>query len=373
MKRLCFATIFNILLCRTKIKAKKLYQNICSSINLQYHWNDGDDVISRSKNGQRSLQADLSENLQSKDFELFKEDFTFLVIPLLPATHRKNILLNIKDVLFSDETIPNDIPLVPSYERSRKDTLLFSQDLSEVLSVVFYYSIISVDNRIYNNAKTDKITDLLSDDKLLELHPEWLERKKQDPNDHGIVDTYIDVDEIDYKKLIEGAKEIDIVHIYGKSWTNNQRGSLAKSLKKPETVIRAVFLSPISIFSAPYANFIKTEHAGMVSSLKETILYWQGIYGTNPVGKLILHIADFFPSKSLYRFDKSIIVNPSRMVRSREPDLPTLLCRDIETGKPSFFSIYSNEINAIIKLPSTVCFDMSETPFEEVLDYINSL
>lgn len=373
MKRLCFASIFNILCQATEESQCEMFTDyICRSID-DRDWGYEETYISKIKSGQRAFPKDPRQALSKKTFAIFKEDFTYLVLGKLFISQHKNVLLNIKDILFSDETIPNDIPLVQSYERSKKNTLLFSQDLSEVLSVLLYYSIISVDNKIYNDANTDKITELVSDDKLLELHPEWRERKKQDPNDHGIVDTYVDVNEIDYKKLIEGAKEIDIVHIYGKSWTSNLRSSLVKSLKNPETVIRAVFLSPISIFSAPYANFIKTEHAGMVSSLKETILYWQGIYDTNPAGKLILHIADFFPSKSLYRFDKSIIVNPSRMVRSREPDLPTLLCRDIETGKPSFFSIYSNEINAIIKLPSTVCFDMSETTFEEVLDYINSL
>lgn len=385
MKRLCFASIFNAL-CKAKrdgFGETQIFSAIWTALDKSGYFADDDDTpkkesdeergkyfvpshISKIKSGVRSFPNSSSKNIKTTTYEEFKEEVRKNLIPLLREQLTEEVGLTIKDIILSDTSISNDAIFYNKEPSSTKENVVRYKDLSALIVASLHYSITNVKNSVYKDSKTDKINSLINSNDFYEKYPKLKEKVyKQDPNDHGIRDSFLVIDDINYKDLFTSAKNIDIVHIHGMTWTNKNRKAIINRLRDTETVIRVVLLSSESEFMPPYEHFIGEESPYLSYKLKEILkTTWEGIYSeasykrTKPVGKLLVYLGDFFPSKSLYRFDNSIIVNPSYMTRQKQDNLPTIRCDLTELNSKSFYETYLNEINEIIE--DALCIDASE-------------
>lgn len=366
MKKLCFASIFNILVLAAKdtVSQIKIYTAVCKSIDSERTVYYDDTTISKIKKGSRSFPSEYKPILAKTDYPSLKSKIKENIIPLLQESLLQDVTCSIKDILFSDSSIPNLTPMFPSCASSLKDSVIRYQDLSSLLAVILYYSIISTKNSVYVHPDTDKITSLITQGQFLKTHPELKEKAKQDPNDHGIIDTYLNINDINYRELINSSNNIDIVHIHGLTWTNKVREFLVEKLKDETVTIRVFLLSPDSDFFEPYSYFIGKTKPYLIDKLDDVLSIWERNYceatknRTKPAGKLFVYMGHFFPSKSFYRFDNTIIVNPSSMTKNKTAYLPTILCKIINEEKESFFSAYLQEIDWIAE--NSLCIDASK-------------
>lgn len=370
MKKLCFASIFNILVLAAKdtISQIKIYTAVCKSIDAEQAVFYDDTTISKIKKGSRSFPSVYKPVLMKKDYLSLKLEIKKNIIPLLQESLLQNVTYSIKEILLSDSSVPTLIPMFPSCTSSLKDNVIRYQDISSLLAVILYYSIISTKNSIYTYPDTEKITTLTTQSQFLENHPDLKEKSKQDPNDHGIIDTYLDVNDIDYRGLINSSKDIDIVHIHGMTWTNKVREFLVEKLKDETVTIRVVLLSPDSDFFEPYSYFIGKSKLYLIDKLDDVLSTWERNYceatknRTKRAGRLFVYLGHFFPSKSLYRFNDTVIVNPSTMTKNKTAYLPTILCKSINEKKESFFSYYLQEIDWLVE--HSLSIDASKNTIE---------
>lgn len=85
-------------------------------------------------------------------------------------------------------------------------------------------------------------------DKLVELILEKL-HLKESIDKTGIEALFYNISEIQYKDFIRKAnKHIDIVHVYGRTWTNTNLDELTDKYLRSNCDIRVILTSPDSVF-----------------------------------------------------------------------------------------------------------------------------
>lgn len=188
--------------------------------------------------------------------------------------------------------------------------------------------------------------------------------------EHGIIEAYHDVKDIPYTQFITDViANIDIVHIHGASWINDRRIEIREKMKDPNVTIRLLLLSPKSPFFKACEEFLPYyREKAMISRLKSALETWERSYveatknRTISGAKIHVFLTQQFPTKSLYRFDNIIIINPTYMGKDRVTYLPTLCCES-RAGKENFFNAYLQEIEDIIN-ESDICFDATTTSLD---------
>ncbi len=171
----------------------------------------------------------------------------------------------------------------------------------------------------------------------------------------GVNKAYNDVNDIDYRQLIDSAKkEIDIIHIHGMTWTNRNRASLISKLSDSNIQFRIMLLDVGGLFFAPYARFIGKDDFFLFNKMTEVLEMWGDMYnqatenGSQEGADVTIMFHNGIPNKSMYRFDSTIVVNPVTMTRDKTPLMPTYLCTK-RTGTNDVFSSYSDEINNLAR------------------------
>lgn len=188
----------------------------------------------------------------------------------------------------------------------------------------------------------------------------------------GIKNIYSTVENIDYNQLIKGTKKnIDIIHIHGMTWTNNNRESLKKKLKCPGVSIRVILLDIHGLFFNPYSEFIGKNSEYLIKKTEEVLDIWDTMYReatsnrTKNGANLIMYFHNGFPSKSLYRFDDTIIASPTVMMEDKSPNSPTIHCQKMSNSDCAFEE-YMQEIEWLIA-HSAKTLDLSKTSLSEYL------
>lgn len=181
---------------------------------------------------------------------------------------------------------------------------------------------------------------------------------KEEIEETGLIEIFTDVHEIPYKKYIENAnKRIDIVHIYGSSWTSRYKQSIRDKLIKTSCNIKVVLLSPESEFITPIENHIKYKRGDIKSKISHAIDRWDNLYKEIVIEnkkfkkdyfKLYLHKK--FPAKALYRFDDIIVVVPRSCYNNDNSSaLPAYVFKNCNSNKNNLYDIYSSEIKGVIR------------------------
>jgi hypothetical protein len=187
----------------------------------------------------------------------------------------------------------------------------------------------------------------------------------------GITDIKLDIKDINYTSLLKSArKEIDIFHIYGRTWISNNADEIKRILnnKQKKMNIRVILLDPQSKFVDGLAEFYDKDSDSLRSDMKAVICEYQKIfeYGKKikTSSRLKVYYHNCQPSYSLYRFDNTIVSVSNKLSKGRGQHLPSVICKDSEENE-DLYTAYIQELSEIINSSKEVDFSNISTYFGE--------
>ena len=196
------------------------------------------------------------------------------------------------------------------------------------------------------------INEVLLKDKLVEIILSKI-NLKESIDKTGIESVHFGICEIDYRYYFRKAKKnIDIIHIYGRTWTNNNIEELTNKLSSSNCKIRVILLSPNSLFVPALAKYYNITEDELRARIDEVTRLWKEAFrrGTNKRNQasLKLYYHDGQPSNSLYRIDERIVFVQSKLTKGKTQQLPSIICTDTDKQQ-DLYGIYVGEIEALVK------------------------
>jgi len=179
------------------------------------------------------------------------------------------------------------------------------------------------------------VNEKLMKDKLVELILSKIKLKDR-IDKTGIEEVYTDIRDIDYRYYLKDAKNfIDIIHVYGRTWTTNNLDEIREKLFYSNCQIRIILVSPESIFIEGLANYYNISPEELKHRISEVTKMWTDLAEeknrrkkskTTSSLKLFYHKGQ--PASSLYRIDERIINVQNKFSGMRSKKLPTIVCRN---------------------------------------------
>ncbi|WP_201714248.1 hypothetical protein [Rossellomorea arthrocnemi] len=207
------------------------------------------------------------------------------------------------------------------------------------------------------------INEYLLKDKLVELILSKL--KLKDSIDRtGITEIFSSINEIDYRFLIKHSRRnIDILHIYARTWTNNNFDELKDKMQRSNVKIRVVLLSPESKLLEGLAEHYQITHEDLKDRIKEMESKWEELVKLNrrqvrkkTQSSIKLYYSDYLPAYSIYKFDNQLVNVQSKPSREKTGKLPSIIVRDT-LKENDLFDMYSKQFEDVLKQGTEVTFN----------------
>jgi hypothetical protein len=219
---------------------------------------------------------------------------------------------------------------------------LWGEILNNLAVALFFGGIFEIMNEFYLK---EKLVDLI-------LHKLKL---KETIDKTGIIEVFSDINDIDYRFYMKKAsRNIDIYHVYGRTWTNSHLETLKDKILRSNCNVRVILLAPNSSFIQPLAERYEMLEGELRTNIKKMEETWKQLYQEKIVVKkrktqssLKLYYSDSFPVYSMYRFDDTLIHVQSKPSKGRTTKLPTIVCVDTNKGH-DLYDMYLKEIEEII-------------------------
>jgi len=161
LKRLCFGTFATVLkICMAKrVTQKRLCGTILLSIAPDYDIRSDDGTVSDLILGKKNLSPYVTDVAPTADARAASNYFKQNILPLLDSNKKSLIVLALKDIIASDDTIEPDTVVEKVNDMTKKN--IAGRDafvLEDFLAGIFLYTAVNVENRnCEENVK--KITD----------------------------------------------------------------------------------------------------------------------------------------------------------------------------------------------------------------------
>lgn len=236
--------------------------------------------------------------------------------------------------------------------------------LSVLIENLFWQTILNnIASALFITGVFGLINEYLLKESLVELILSKL-RLKESIEKTGVEMVFSNLAEIDYDYFLKkGKSNIDIYHIYGRTWTNTHRDEIREKLIRSNCKIRVLLLSPDSMFLPALAD----DYDISVETLKERIYEvedtWRKMYSeklkTNKrktQSTLELYYTKGKPFYSLYRIDDRIINVTSSISKEKSKAVPSLVCKNTFKNN-DLFDFYKNEIEKVISESEKVDFN----------------
>ena len=199
----------------------------------------------------------------------------------------------------------------------------------------------------------DAINNFYLKDKMVDLILEKMQIKET-IHKTGISEIVSDLSDLDYRHYIRNSREsIDIYHVYGRTWTNNNFEAIKNKVLHSNCKIRIVLLSPDSKFVEPLAERYGVTKEELISNIGYVKKCWLELMELKKNAKkknqssLRIYYTNAFPVYSLYRFDNTIINILSKPSKGRTTNLPTFICED-SNKESDLYSMYLKEFEEIV-------------------------
>lgn len=184
---------------------------------------------------------------------------------------------------------------------------------------------------------------------------------KSDVDSTGIELILARITEIDYKLYFKKAKKnIDIVHIYGRTWTNSHLDEIMDRVKSVNCKVRVILVDPNSLFVPALEKHYGYEDGQLKSLIEEVSDIWRKQYKKiedmsvnkkrkkQKIGKIELYYHNGQPTNSMYKIDDRIVVIQTKTTKEKTTRLPAMIFKNTKKDD-CFFKIYDKEINQLIK------------------------
>jgi len=150
MKKLCFGSYATVLtLCKAKsVTQKRLCGTILLSIAPNYDIREDDGTTSDLVRGKKNLSPNVTDVAPTADARATSNYFKQNILPLLDSNKRSHIVLALKDIIASDDTIKPDT-VVERVNGMTKATIAGRDAfvLEDFLAGIFLYTVVNVENR----------------------------------------------------------------------------------------------------------------------------------------------------------------------------------------------------------------------------------
>jgi hypothetical protein len=212
------------------------------------------------------------------------------------------------------------------------------------------------------------ISELILKDKMVSLILEKLNLKEQ-IDKTGVVSFHKNIDGIDFKYYFKSAnKNIDIVHVYGRTWTTTHFNQLKDKLRNSNCKIRVILVHPESKFISGLAYIYNCSEEELKGRILEVEGIWKSLYQEKQKMKrkknqssLELYYTNCFPAHSLYRFDDDLIQVQSKPTIGRSNDLTTIVCKRTDKAD-NLFNKYVSEIEEVLQDSKEVNLEEERIP-----------
>lgn len=229
--------------------------------------------------------------------------------------------------------------------------LILKNVISEIASAILISGILGV------------IDAYLLKESLIELILDKI-KVKEEVNRTGLEELVPGITEINYRYYFKNAKKnIDIVHIYGKTWTNNNIDQITDRVLRKNCKVRVILLNPDSKFVPALEEHFKYDKGELSKLIHSVSKMWkekhekkqsQGKKATQGCIKLYYHKGQ--PTNSMYRIDDRVIVVQTKTTQEKTTKMPATIFRD--TNKADcFYNTYLKEIEQLIKESEEVDFN----------------
>ncbi|GAA0118900.1 hypothetical protein UT300017_11640 [Clostridium sp. CTA-17] len=163
---------------------------------------------------------------------------------------------------------------------------------------------------------------------------------------------------INYKEYINKSKKsIDIIHIRGEHWTNDNIEYILDNISKKATTVRILLLDP----EAHLAQVLALQYESSIGDIKQktnqVVEFWKKKYNerkkrccsNNFEGKLELYFTKGNINTAFYRLDDFLIsvhINSNSSTKSNV--IPAIIMKN-NYDEESLYSVYLNEINELFE------------------------
>lgn len=179
-------------------------------------------------------------------------------------------------------------------------------------------------------------------------------------SDCGLTDIILNINEIQYNDFFNAAtQKIDIVHVYAKTWTNNNLEAIKNQLIKHTNVeLNLLLLAPDSSVIKSLSETYGGTTSKTIESMEYVAHMWLDMFdevkgACEFKGKLNLFYHHGQPAYSIYRADNKMICVLNKLSKGRTQQLPTLICEKVEDEK-NLFNVFEIEINNLMKTSKKV-------------------
>lgn len=186
---------------------------------------------------------------------------------------------------------------------------------------------------------------------LVSLVTEKVDLKKE-VDESGIIKLARELSDVEYKKyFLEAKNNIDIVHLYGKTWTSTYIEHIKDAIDRGCNV-RVILLNPESLFIKPLEEHFQYNENQLKGLIKEVSDMWnKHCYcklGSKNKGSISLYYHKGQPTNSLYRIDNKMVVVQTKTTHEKTTRMPAYVF-ERNNNEGNFFDIYLKEIDSLEK------------------------
>ncbi|AAK79873.1 membrane protein [Clostridium acetobutylicum EA 2018] len=266
----------------------------------------------------------------------------------------QNIVLKGGDNMNSNKKYFKNLHITYGLSLATVGIILFL--LANVIKNSFFNGVINnIASAVLISGIFSLIDNYLLKDSLVSLILDKVHIKEQ-IDETGLESMMPGIADINYKYYIKEAQNnIDIVHIYGRTWTSTNIEEVTDRLLNSDCCVRVVLVHPDSLFVPALEEHFGYEKGELKNLINEVSCSWkkkynkklqQGKKATKSTFKLYYHKGQ--PTNAMYRIDDRIIVVQTKTTKEKTTRMPSMIFKD--TGKEKcFYNIYLKEINQLIK------------------------
>lgn len=184
---------------------------------------------------------------------------------------------------------------------------------------------------------------------------EWVLKKinlKKSIEYMGVEEIIDNVNDIRYKDyFLEAKKNIDIVHVYAKTWTATNLDYIKDRLKNTQCNVRVVLLDPESSCIDAYCQLFNQDRDTLINNIEYVENLWKTAkdeLGKNMKGNLRIYKCRDYQSSCLYRIDNRIVNIQHAFNGTRSTTAPILICENIGKSK-GLYSHFEKSIEALVE------------------------
>lgn len=200
-------------------------------------------------------------------------------------------------------------------------------------------------------------------------------------DDTGLIEIGNNLSEINYKDYFNQAKEnIDILHIYGRTWTSNNLDFIKCCTLDGRCKLRIIIMNPESKFIPALEEHFNYNQGDLINYINESTRIWERChkdikdkkeyftlrkkrnrdkkkYKTNNYGSLEFYYYNGQPTNSIYRIDDKIIVVETKTSKEKSTNMPYMIFKK-NSYDNNLYSVYLEEIERVIKESKKNEFDL---------------